>query len=73
MGASGWVAGEALYEKTNHQLPLGLHIQADNCSREGKNQYVIKWCALNVLIGTFRWISLGFLRTGHSGRPGFCQ
>lgn len=50
-------------------LPLGLHIQQDNTCREGKNQQVLRWCMLLVLAGTFRWISMGFLRTGHSLRP----
>ena len=48
------------------QLPAGMHLQQDNCFREGKNQYVAAMAMLLVATGTFRWISLGFLRKAHS-------
>ena len=48
------------------QLPLGFHLQQDNCFREGKNKYIVSYCLLLVVVGAFRWSSTGFLRTGHS-------
>ena len=47
-------------------LPLGLHVQADNCCREGKNQYVALWCASLVLLGVFKWVVMAFQRKGHT-------
>lgn len=47
-------------------LPLGYHLQQDNCYREGKNQFVINLLLLLQLIGAFRWTACGYLRTGHS-------
>ena len=48
------------------RLPLGLHTQADNTCREGKNQQVIRWAVLCVLLGCFRWVTFGYLRTAHT-------
>ena len=48
------------------QLPLGLHVQMDNCYREGKNHFFLLALLLYVLRGCFRWAAAGFLRTGHS-------
>ena len=48
------------------RLPLGCHIQADNCFREGKNQYIACFLLLLTVIGAFRFTSMGFLRTAHS-------
>ena len=45
---------------------MGLHLQQDNTSREGKNQYIIRFAIMLILLGVFRWVTLGFLRTGHS-------
>lgn len=47
-------------------LPLGLHIEQDNTSREGQNQYILRFGVMLVLLGVFRWLTFGFLRTGHS-------
>jgi hypothetical protein len=47
-------------------LPLGVHIQQDNTSREGKNQFLLRWCILLIIFGCVRWCTLGFLRTGHT-------
>jgi hypothetical protein len=47
-------------------LPLGLHIQQDNTSREGKNQFILRFAAMMVLLKIFRWVTLGFLRMGHT-------
>lgn len=52
-------------------LPLGMHLQQDNCSREGKNTFLFAFCVSLVVRGVFRFASLGFLRTGHS-RPLSC-
>ena len=47
-------------------LPLGLHLQQDNTSRECKNQKTLKFAIGLVAKGVFRWITLGFLITGHT-------
>lgn len=47
-------------------LPLGLHLQQDNCFREGKNKFVLLFMLIMVVSGSFRWASCGYLRTGHS-------
>lgn len=47
-------------------LPLGFHLQQDNCFREGKNQFVANFMIMLVCLGIFRWTSMGFLRTAHS-------
>ena len=47
-------------------LPLGLHLQQDNCYREGKNQYLFAFGLVLTILGCFRWVSLGYLRTAHS-------
>ena len=46
-------------------LPLGFHLQQDNCYREGKNRFVVSFMVLLVSMGIFRWTSMGFLRKGH--------
>lgn len=51
---------------THHGLPLGLHLQQDNTSRECKNQKILKWAVKLVALGVFRWVSLNYLVTGHS-------
>lgn len=57
--------GEAL-ERCSNQLPLGLHIQIDNTYREGKNTFFMAFLLTLLLRRSFRWISVGFLRSGHS-------
>lgn len=52
--------------ETHAKLPLILHLQQDNCYREGKNQYVCAAMILLVVLGVFRATCLGFLGTGHS-------
>ena len=47
-------------------LPLGFHLQQDNCFREGKNQFVANFMIMLVALGVFRWTSMGYLRTAHS-------
>lgn len=49
-----------------HTLPLGLHLQQDNCVREGKNTYVACFMVSLVALGVFKWCQLGFLRKGHT-------
>lgn len=51
---------------THNGLPLGLHLQQDNTSRECKNQKILKWAVKLVALGVFRWVSLNYLVTGHS-------
>ena len=51
---------------THGGLPLGLHLQQDNTSRECKNQKILKWAVKLVALGVFRWVSLNYLITGHS-------
>jgi hypothetical protein len=47
-------------------LPLGLHLQQDNTSRECKNQWMINWAAKLVALGIFQWVTLSYLTTGHT-------
>ena len=48
------------------RLPLGLHLQQDNTSRECKNQKVLQFAIMLVAKGVFRWVSLSYLITGHT-------
>ena len=47
-------------------LAMTLHVQQDNCAREGKNKYVLAFMLLLQILGVFRYTVLGFLRTAHS-------
>jgi hypothetical protein len=47
-------------------LPLGLHIQQDNTSRECKNQHMVNFTAKLVALGVFQWVTLAYLITGHT-------
>ena len=47
-------------------LPLVLCIQADNCGRENKNQYMFAFCASLVGLGYFAEVYLSFLLVGHT-------
>jgi hypothetical protein len=47
-------------------LPLGLHLQQDNTSRECKNQKILKWAVKLVSLGVFRWVTLNYLTVGHT-------
>ena len=47
-------------------LPLTLHLQQDNCFREGKNKYVAQFMLMLQILGVFRFTGMGFLRTAHS-------
>ena len=52
--------------QSHGKLPLSFHLQQDNCYREGKNNYMIAWCLMLVILGIVRFSSLGFLRTSRS-------
>jgi hypothetical protein len=52
--------------KGHKGLPMGLHLQQDNTSRECKNQKVLKWAIKLVSLGVFRWVTLNYLTTGHT-------
>ena len=47
-------------------LPLGLHLQLDNTSRENKNQKMLQFAIVLVAKKAFRWVCLSFLVTGHT-------
>ena len=47
-------------------LPLGLHLQLDNTSRENKNQKMLRFMIVLVAKKIFRWVCLSFLVTGHT-------
>ena len=47
-------------------LPPKLHIQADNCGRENKNQYMFALCAALVVFKYFAEVHLSFLIVGHT-------
>jgi hypothetical protein len=51
---------------THKGLPLGLHLQQDNTSRECKNQKILKWAIKLVSLGVFRWVTLNYLTIGHT-------
>ena len=52
--------------RSTSQLPLNLHVQTDNCFREGKNRFLLNWGLLLVVLGIFRSVCFGYLRTAHS-------
>jgi hypothetical protein len=52
--------------RTHKGLPLGLHLQQDNTSRECKNQKILKWAVKLVSLGVFRWVTLNYLIVGHT-------
>lgn len=47
-------------------MALSLHLQQDNCAREGKNRFVMCFMLLIQILGVCRFTSLGYLRTAHS-------
>ena len=53
-------------QKLGRQLPAHLHVQADNTSREMRNQNLAQWGALLVARGLFRSVTYGFLPVGHT-------
>lgn len=52
--------------KGHRGLPMGLHLQQDNTSRECKNQKILKWAIKLVSLGVFRWVTLNYLTIGHT-------
>ena len=55
-----------LLAKRNRKMPQHLHVQADNTSREMRNQFMFQWGALLVATGKFRSVSFAFLPVGHT-------
>jgi hypothetical protein len=47
-------------------LPLGMHLQQDNTSRECKNSLILRFACKLVALGIFRWVTLAYLITGHT-------
>ena len=47
-------------------MALGIHLQQDNCYREGKNRFMVNLMLSLVILGVCRYASLGYLRTSHS-------
>ena len=47
-------------------LPLGLHLQLDNTSRENNNQKMLRFVIMLVAKKVFRWVCLSYLVTGHT-------
>lgn len=47
-------------------LPYHIHLQQDNCYREGKNTYMLNFILLLKVLGVCGYASLGFCRVGHS-------
>lgn len=52
--------------QSHRGLPLGLHIQQDNTSRECKNQLILRFACKLVALGVFQWVTLAYLVTGHT-------
>ncbi|XP_074653607.1 uncharacterized protein LOC141907763 [Tubulanus polymorphus] len=50
----------------NGRLPRTLYVQADNCSRENKNKYVLAFLELLVRREIFQQVQLSFLYVGHT-------
>ncbi|WAR30311.1 hypothetical protein MAR_032853, partial [Mya arenaria] len=50
----------------DNRLPPTLFLQADNCVRENKNQYVLGFCELLVKERIFNEVHLSFLPVGHT-------
>ena len=48
------------------KLPPVLCIQADNCGRENKNQYMFAFCTVLVGLRYFAEVYLSFLLVGHT-------
>ena len=53
------------YERVG-TLPRHLWVQADNTSREGKNQYLWCWAAILCQLKVFKSICLAFLTKGEN-------
>lgn len=47
-------------------VPIQIHLQQDNCYREGKNKFMLQFFLLLSILGAAKYLTLGFLRTGHS-------
>ena len=56
---------EDLFAHSN-SMPMTLHVQQDNCPREGKNKFFLAFVLMLQILGVYRYTSLGFLRTCHS-------
>ena len=56
---------EQIYD-THGGLPMGLHFQQDNTSRECKNNKKLKWVPKLVGNRVFRWLSLSYFVTGYT-------
>lgn len=54
------------YEEKGIDTPAHLTCQADNCSREMKNQYTLLFGVLLVHTDTVRSFTCSFLRKGHT-------
>lgn len=59
---------ENIYKRYG-SVPMGLHVQQDNTSRECKNQKMLKFAIGLVSLGVFRWVTLAFMVTGHTHNP----
>jgi hypothetical protein len=46
--------------------PHTLYLQADNAAGEGKNRWILGFCALLILWGLFECVDLSFLPPGHT-------
>ena len=59
-------AAERIYAERGLALPRHIALQADNCIRENKNQWIFAWAASLVSCGKFQSVSVNFLRKGHT-------
>ena len=57
---------EDVRSRRGNRLPPILRIQADNCARENKNQYMFALCATLVGLKYFAEVHLSFLIVGHT-------
>ncbi len=47
-------------------LPPTLHVQADNCTRENKNRYIMGYFEFLIAKGVFQEVRISFLPVGHT-------
>ena len=57
---------QIIREQRGGSLPPVLLLQADNCGRENKNQYMVAFLGWLIKAGYFREIRLSFLPVGHT-------
>ena len=72
-GANNIISMVHHFLATHNLGEVGLHLNADNCSGQNKNRYVMQYLAWRVLSGLNKSITLSFLIVGHTKfSPDWC-